>query len=500
MASPGGITQSRLFLIVLALATALGAGFRIYRLGAESLWLDEAVSIETARESPAGVIHETARDVHPPLYYFTLHCWRGLVGDSEFAARFLSVIFGVAAIPLTYKLASLLFDRVTGIFSAMLLAWSHFNIEFSQEARMYSLLALLSLASLYFFLRLLRNKATALDLAGYVVCSSLLTYTQVYAFFIIIAENLFVLFLFFSSRDLFRRLIRRWLLMQATLLLLFVPWVTVLMRQISEHKNFWIRPPTFFELRYTFLQFAGSYELLFVLAPLAALPVVCLIAEKLSRGHADTNETSDTKSLSSEFPLTRNERIGFLILWLACPVLLPFIASYFVTPFFLAKYTIAASPAFIVLAARGLRMFSWRWASIGLLILVVILAQYDLFAYWRTPRKDRWRDAVAFFNQTARANDLVIFSDPSGEAPFDYYASRGGLIEKPFPDYNQQLTADNVAALLRPVLDKHERVWLVLSHQGELGPLIPKQVSEWYDLLAHHTEPGVEMYLFQKKE
>src|SRR5262249_38326424 len=150
----------------------------------------------------------------------------------------------------------LLFDRVTGLFSAALLAWSHFNIEFSQEARMYELLALLSLGSFYFFLKLLRQDAGIRTVAAYVACSVLLTYTQVYSVFILIAENVFFGFLFFSSRDVFRRTFRRWILSQAIVALLFTPWLLVLKQQIAEHKSFWIRPPTFFELRYSFLQIA----------------------------------------------------------------------------------------------------------------------------------------------------------------------------------------------------------------------------------------------------
>src|SRR5438445_7581572 len=131
-----GSNQKRIVLLALVLIVSTGALLRIVKLGSESLWLDEAYSIYTSQESLPEIVQEASRDVHPPLYYFALHYWLKFFVDTESAARSLSVVFGVIAIPLIYGLASLLFDRMTGLFSATLLAWSHFNIEYSQEARM----------------------------------------------------------------------------------------------------------------------------------------------------------------------------------------------------------------------------------------------------------------------------------------------------------------------------------------------------------------------------
>src|SRR6266852_3049327 len=136
-----GKTQKRILLLALVTVMCVGAALRIVELGSESLWLDEAYSIFTSRLPLSAIVQEISEDVHPPLYYFLLHYWMKAFGESEFSARLLSAMFGVAAIPLLYRLASMLFDRTAGLFSAILLAWSHFNIEFSQEARMYSLLS-----------------------------------------------------------------------------------------------------------------------------------------------------------------------------------------------------------------------------------------------------------------------------------------------------------------------------------------------------------------------
>ncbi|HVY55961.1 MAG TPA: glycosyltransferase family 39 protein, partial [Thermodesulfobacteriota bacterium] len=134
----------------------LGLGLRIYGLGTESLWYDEAVSVSASRLGIADQItwNLSHSDNNPPLYYSILHCWVSLFGDSEFSVRFPSAIFGSLSILAIYAIGNLLFGRKTGLIAALILATSVFHVWFSQEARAYTLLTLFTLLSFYYFLRL----------------------------------------------------------------------------------------------------------------------------------------------------------------------------------------------------------------------------------------------------------------------------------------------------------------------------------------------------------
>ncbi|MDH4136466.1 MAG: hypothetical protein OEW09_07110, partial [Anaerolineae bacterium] len=83
---------------ILLLAFAL----RLYRLGYQSIWYDEGVSIHLAQKSLAALTAHTAGDIHPPLYYYLLHFWLKAAGSSEFAVAFLSLTFGLLLVPLVY--------------------------------------------------------------------------------------------------------------------------------------------------------------------------------------------------------------------------------------------------------------------------------------------------------------------------------------------------------------------------------------------------------------
>ncbi|MGH7792984.1 MAG: glycosyltransferase family 39 protein, partial [Thermodesulfobacteriota bacterium] len=204
----------------------LGLFLRVYDLSDESVWYDEAFSIELANSSISGVINGSAQDIHPPLYHILLHYWINLFGDSEFSTRFMSVVFGVFAIFMIYKVGSLILDEEAGILSALLLALSSFHIYYSQEARMYSLMALLTLLSMYFFLKILRNR-NVIDVVGYVLSSTFLIYTHYFGLFIILAQNIYIFTLFLLKEDDYKQTFKRWVPLQLILIALFSPWIIV---------------------------------------------------------------------------------------------------------------------------------------------------------------------------------------------------------------------------------------------------------------------------------
>ena len=56
-----------------------------------------------------------------------------------------------------YAVGRQLFNKQVGLVAALILALSSFNITYSQEARMYTLMVLLALLSMYFFWRFLQQ-------------------------------------------------------------------------------------------------------------------------------------------------------------------------------------------------------------------------------------------------------------------------------------------------------------------------------------------------------
>jgi 4-amino-4-deoxy-L-arabinose transferase-like glycosyltransferase len=162
---------------ILALAIiALGFGLRLYRLDAQSFWYDEAYSASVASGTPAQIIFNYFNDVHPPLYYLVLHLWQ-MIDDSDFTLRLLSAMLGTAGIAALYALGKATFDQKVGLAAAAITCLAPYTVFYGQEARMYSLLLLLSSMLLLSYNRMLDTGSTRWWLA-YTACATLSLYVQ----------------------------------------------------------------------------------------------------------------------------------------------------------------------------------------------------------------------------------------------------------------------------------------------------------------------------------
>lgn len=139
------LRQSATQPLLVALALALvGLLLRLFRLGQQSLWLDEGGTwIEVTRKGWGILIGELfSRDAAYPLYHLLLKGWVAIAGDSEWALRFPSALAGAAAIVALF-FAAKQFSKLTPWFAGLaagLMLISPYALWQSQDAKVYSLL------------------------------------------------------------------------------------------------------------------------------------------------------------------------------------------------------------------------------------------------------------------------------------------------------------------------------------------------------------------------
>ena len=143
--------------IMVWLMVAAGAALRLWALNGKSFWLDEIASVVIARMPGNSFWHWLwTEEGNMTLYYVMLRPWLE-IHLGEGTIRLLSVIPGIAAIPVMYLLARRLFGRGVGLFSTLLLTFSTCAVVYSQEARSYSWLLFGTIVSTYFFVRLIER-------------------------------------------------------------------------------------------------------------------------------------------------------------------------------------------------------------------------------------------------------------------------------------------------------------------------------------------------------
>jgi 4-amino-4-deoxy-L-arabinose transferase-like glycosyltransferase len=129
----------------------------------------------------------------PPLYYLVAWLWSRPLGTGEVAMRSLSALAGTASIAVVYLGAvALPLRRRAALVAAAIVAVNPVLIWFSQDARAYALVFLLTALSFLFFARARRSGKTR-DLAWWAATSALALATHYFAGFVILPEALLLL-------------------------------------------------------------------------------------------------------------------------------------------------------------------------------------------------------------------------------------------------------------------------------------------------------------------
>jgi 4-amino-4-deoxy-L-arabinose transferase-like glycosyltransferase len=181
--------------VVLSLAVIAGV-VALTNLQHSMLWQDEAQTALISRTVlghgiPIGTdgqnfFSQEAGAEYAPGYVWRWHTWLpfyvlagffGVFGEGTFVARLPFALCGIATVVMTYKLAEALWhDRKAALAAGMLLALSVPFLILARQCRYYSMTALFTVVSLFYYTNLMRRERYAT--AGLVVALLLLFHTH----------------------------------------------------------------------------------------------------------------------------------------------------------------------------------------------------------------------------------------------------------------------------------------------------------------------------------
>jgi mannosyltransferase len=177
----------------LAAIVAGGAFLRFWHLGMQGLWWDEATSGWLLRGGLGHVAPAVARtESTPPLYYLTAWCWTHVFGGGAVGLRSLSATAGALTVPAAFLAGRSFVSARVGLILAALVAVNPFLIWYSQEARAYAMLALLTTVALWLFARV-RERPTIARHVLWGLSASLALFTHYFAFFALAPQALLLL-------------------------------------------------------------------------------------------------------------------------------------------------------------------------------------------------------------------------------------------------------------------------------------------------------------------
>jgi len=474
-----------LILLILLLAT----GLRLYRLDVQSFWNDEGNAARAAERTVPLILEAAAGDIHPPGYYLLLHFWRALVGETEFALRALSALCGILTVAVGYTLGRRLVDGAVGLGAASLLAMSPLAVYYSQEARMYALLGLLSALSTLLLVLLARRapappRSVAALLVGYALTVAAGLYTH-YAFpFVLLVHNLLFLGWWGTAGRWRPRYLVGWVGLQAAALLLFLPWLPIALRSVTGWPS------------------AGQG---YALGP-ALLDVFRALTVGVTPPAGDARWALGFAAgllLLGLWPRRgRGRAVGVLATWLLVPIALLFAFDLY-KPAYL-KFLLAVLVPFHLLLAHGAENLSTilltvrrlptpgrglplapsllSLASLVLLLLALVPSLRNLYfdpAYAR----DDYRQIAADIRAIEQPGDGILLDAPNQWEVFTYYY-REGVPVYPIPR-SRPPRAEAVVAELEGIAAAHRRLFVLYWGDAEADP--ERIVEGW---LASHAYPA----------
>ena len=405
------LSENRALLVLLAIML-LGAVLRFYGLGFQSLWGEELASWDfSTRETISQVIGGVRSDVQPPLYFLILRFVHWIFGDSEWALRFPSALAGWLCIPAIYLLGKRLYSEREGLIGALFLAVLWAPIYYSQEARSYSMLILLSILTTYFWWNVMlglryRRELPARDAALYVICALLCAYLHYFGLLLVMLQGAALAALAYGK-------LRNAMFLYVPVTLAYLPWLPSIVHQSrsgAQGGNSTGEP--------TLQVMPDYFQFLFGRSGLLSLAAWTLLCFLLIRGWDDLRSRRKGRGIPP----------GLL---LAAWALGPFIVAHLASQSMLTNENLLVSlPAVYLLLARSLtRTFSGRAAAVFQGTVAVGLAAvgiaYLLFSmdYYTTPAKEQVREAALYVTSHEGKDTLVVRCDTGDR--LDFYLKTG---------------------------------------------------------------------------
>ncbi|MBD2740754.1 glycosyltransferase family 39 protein [Coleofasciculus sp. FACHB-1120] len=190
----------------------------------------------------SGTINSIVVDTpqHPPLYFLMARFWVQWFGSSPGTVRSLSAFISLLVFPCIYWLCRELFgSSLVGWVVIALIAVSPFQVLYAQEARPYSLWSVAILLSSVALLRAMRlgNRDTKTLISTWGVYAATLTlgmYTQLFFVLVAIGHGIYLLTI---EKFRFSKTVFAYLLASLVGFLTFVPWVLVILSNLSTVEN-----------------------------------------------------------------------------------------------------------------------------------------------------------------------------------------------------------------------------------------------------------------------
>ena len=434
-------TSGGALIAVMAIVVTIAAFVYSFHLGDRALGAAEAYSAFAASQPSIAAILAIPVAEDPGkqvFYYFTLHYWTSIFGFDERALRSLSVLCALATIVLLYALGRAMFDARVGVAAALIWAFNPTAVLFAHRARMYPMLAALTLAHLLTLWRVRRRGGYAVAIFSGMLGAAAI-YTHLAAMTLVAVEAGMLARDLFEGRSRTPPHVQRpqpWIALAISVALL-VPYLPVLAVQsqtlVAGHWLDWIGPAREYPsvIRAVTVALAG------------AIGAWWVFGTPLNSDDGD-------------------EPLRWAIAWSALPLVAfiagsiairPILHLRYLTPC-LAMVSVVAAATLDRIGGRALRLGSFGWAAMMLAIAVFV-----------SPKPEPWKEIASIVASQGPQGAPIFFESgfvfegtppvandgfPRGyyRIPFDFYF-KGANTRLALPAWDSRAARETIAGAVR---------------------------------------------------
>jgi mannosyltransferase len=402
-------------------------------LSSNSLAGDEPFSVYHAQMDISSIISLLSTGNNPPFYEILLHFWIKIFGISEFSVRFPSLLFSSITVLYIYKFCIRHLNKRIAVYASIVFIFSNYHILLAHEARVYALLGMLSMISMYYFMNKINShnsnspvyktnsfiNSTTINLIILVIVNTLLIYSHYFGFFILITQLFFIVI----DKKLLIMYWKQMLILFTLLVLLYSPNILVFINRFinSSTQGTWVEKPN------------GIYTIIDMLRLFTNNPY----------GETSFNVTTNNLILKAllKAPVTMfslavigisivkivyNKKLCYILqahqlvlLWFCFIFIFMFGISYMI-PMFLDRYLMPSAIAFSILLGISADYITGK-PKCKYVVPVIICLLFVLTVKPDITNKRDVKDTIAKIKELKTSNTIIYFCPDWFDLNFAYY-------------------------------------------------------------------------------
>jgi hypothetical protein len=408
-------------ILVLLAILCIAAGVRLYRLDAQSFWVDEFATSQLAlgrgyahHELPRNVVIEHPPDLFdlkaatpldklwyseqsghvPPVYLLVTRLWGDAFGLGQTSMRMLSLVCSLGAIALLFVVVRELSGTTPALWAALLMSLAGPQIQYAQEARNYTLLLFEGLGAAASLVRIENRGITLPRCVALISCVLAMALTHYFSLGAIVA---------LSAHAAVRLRGRELKIVTSCFLVVALLWsmlgAPLAVRQIKNRDD---------PRATSFLRDDSPGHFARTIQRVAGLPVR-YIAEPMTTSKLIAAAGGVAFLLALLLPIRRRELLLWsLWLWLTVVPIFALDLARQTKHLDFVRYTLLASPALYAIVATLLadRRDSLRHLPPAAAALACVLALPYAYEVWLKPD---WRALGRAIDANARGGDVMVF-------------------------------------------------------------------------------------------